>query len=214
MHQDLKVLSEIYSRVITEKKGRKVIEGDVNLSKLHLKELPAWLASVEVIGNFNCSHNYLQTLAGSPKRVKGKFNCSFNKLQTLVGGPVEVLDDYHCFENRLENLQGAPKKFHHEGDFFCYSNRLTSLVGAPRVVLNFACDNNSLKSLKGAPEFVANDFECHENSVSFTEEDVYDVCEVDGAVITDENVSEYYEGYDAHDNFFVDEFEDGIPGWP
>jgi hypothetical protein len=208
MRKDLKVLSEIYSRVITEKKGRRIITGDVNLSKLHLKELPAWLAGVEIEGSFDCSNNYLTSLAGSPKRVNGKFNCSFNRLTSLVGGPVEVLWDYHCFENRLVNLQGAPKKFDHESDFFCYGNRLTSLIGAPRVVLNFACDNNSLKSLKGAPEFVANNFECHENSVSFTEEDVYDVCEVDGAVITDENVSDYYDGYDDDDD------DDGIPGWP
>jgi hypothetical protein len=208
MRKDLKVLSEIYSRVITEKKGRKVITGNVNLSKLHLKEMPAWLAGVEIDGSFDCSNNYLTSLAGSPKRVTGKFNCSFNRLTSLVGGPVEVLYDYDCFRNRLVNLQGAPKKFHHDGDFRCHGNRLTSLVGAPRVATNFSCDDNYLKSLEGAPEFVAGDFECFDNTVSFTEEDVYDVCEVDGAVVTDENVEDYYEGPNDADD------DDGIPGWP
>jgi len=52
MRNDQKALADIYSRIITESNGRKVIEGGVDLNGLYLKELPEWLSDVEVKGSF------------------------------------------------------------------------------------------------------------------------------------------------------------------
>jgi len=63
VRNDQQALAEIYSRIITESSGRKVIRGDVNLMWMYLSELPDWLADVdEVTGNFHCSGNRLKTL--------------------------------------------------------------------------------------------------------------------------------------------------------
>ena len=78
MRNDQKSLADIYSRIITESNGRKVIKGDVDLDDLYLEELPDWLSDVEVRGGFYCSNNKLTTLAGAPETVGGTFSCSDN----------------------------------------------------------------------------------------------------------------------------------------
>jgi len=78
MRNDQKALSDIYSRIITEGNGRKVIKSDVDLSYLYLKELPEWLSDVEIKGDFYCSGNNLTTLQGAPKTVGDGFFCYAN----------------------------------------------------------------------------------------------------------------------------------------
>ncbi len=120
MRNDQKALADIYSRIITESNGRKVIKGSVDLDDLYLKELPDWLSDVEVRGSFYCSNNRLTTLAGGPKTVRGDFYCNGNKLTTLKGGPTTVGDGFWCYDNRLTTLAGAPKTV---GDtFYCANN--------------------------------------------------------------------------------------------
>ena len=119
MQKDLKALSELYSRIIVESSGRKVIEGDVDLAKLFLKELPKWLTGVEVTGVFDCSNNLLTSLQGAPKSV-GSFYCHSNKLTSLQGAPESVGGDFFCAKNKLTSLQGAPEII--GGDFYCYGN--------------------------------------------------------------------------------------------
>jgi hypothetical protein len=128
-----------------------VIEGDVDLSKKGLTELPD-LSKVTVKGNFNCSDNQLTSLTGAPREVGGDFWCYDNQLTTLQGAPQEVGGDFRCDNNKLTTLQGAPQKVG-EG-FYCRSNELTSLTGAPRVVGgDFDCDkNDNLFSLLGLPQ--------------------------------------------------------------
>jgi len=87
MRSDQKALADIYYRIITESNGRKVIEGDVDLSSLYLKELPEWLSDVEVKGSFFCDENKLTTLAGAPKTVGGGFWCEYNKGGPPIYGP-------------------------------------------------------------------------------------------------------------------------------
>lgn len=64
------------------------VDGDVNLQKMDLDQLP--LKFKNVSGNFNCKNNKLTTLTGSPKSVGGNFNCSINYLVSLVDGPLKV----------------------------------------------------------------------------------------------------------------------------
>ena len=120
MRNDQKALADIYTRIITESNGRKVIKGDVDLSDLYLKELPEWLSDVEIEGSFFCGNNKLTTLAGAPKTVGGNFFCHNNKLTTLQGAPETVRGIFSCYDNNLTTLQGAPKTV--GVDFFCANN--------------------------------------------------------------------------------------------
>jgi hypothetical protein len=120
MRRDQKALADIYSRIITESSGRKVIRGSVDLTDLYLKELPEWLADVEVDGGFFCNCNRLISLAGAPKTVEGDFQCDHNRLLSLEGSPETVGGHFYCNNNRLTSLQGAPKIV--EGYFVCSDN--------------------------------------------------------------------------------------------
>ena len=160
MRNDQKALADIYSKIITESSGRKVIKGDVDLENLFLTVLPEWLSDVE---------------------VEGIFYCSNNKLTTLQGAPETVEDDFFCRKNNLTTLQGAPKTV--GGDFYCDSNKLTTLAGAPETVEgSFSCVDNKLTTLAGAPKTVGVAFYCYDNTNNFTVEDVRAVSNVGGSI--------------------------------
>ena len=182
MRNDQKALADIYTRIITESNGRKVIKGNVYLNGLYLKALPEWLSDVEIEGNFFCHNNKLTTLQGAPKTVRGNFFCHNNKLTTLAGAPNTVGGGFSCVNNKLTTLQGAPKTVE-GGSFYCDGNKLTTLQGGPKTVGgSFYCYNNKLTTLQGAPETVGGDFFCNYNTGNFTEEDVRAVSNVIGYV--------------------------------
>ena len=98
----------------------KKIIGDVDLSNLHLKELPDILKDITVSGHFVCGHNKLTSLDGAPKTVGGDFQCYYNKLTTLEGAPTSVGGNFYCNHNKLTSLIGAPKTV--DGHFFGRGN--------------------------------------------------------------------------------------------
>ena len=115
--------------------SKKIINGDVNLSNLHLKQLPSGLLNdVHVSGYFYCYDNKLISLKGSPKTVGGNFDCSYNKLTSLVGGPKFVGGDFICSNNNLTSLEGAPSIV--DGDFLCYNNSVQFTEEQVRAVCN------------------------------------------------------------------------------
>jgi hypothetical protein len=127
------------------------VDGDVNLFRKGLKELP--LKFGKVGGNFDCEHNQLTTLEGAPKVVGGYFACNHNQLTTLEGGPKEVGGNFYCNSNELTTLEGAPKEV--GGYFNCSYNELTTLEGVTKEVGgSFFCDHNKLNSLENAPKIV------------------------------------------------------------
>jgi hypothetical protein len=94
-----------------------------------------------VIGNFNCGHNFLVSLNGSPVKVSGNFYCNSNNLASLVGGPKEVGESFRCENNQLISLKGAPKEISH--NFYCWSNSLKSLKYGPiKIGGYFDCEYN------------------------------------------------------------------------
>ena len=100
--------------------GRNVnVKGDVDLSNLHLKELPITFGKVG--GGFDCSYNKLVSLKGCPSKVGRYFDCSSNKLVSLKGCPKEVRGFVECSWNELESLEGCPSKV--DGDFDCSNNK-------------------------------------------------------------------------------------------
>jgi hypothetical protein len=117
------------------------VDGDVNLYRKDLKELP--LKFGKVSGYFHCGYNQLRTLEGAPKEVGGGFYCNHNQLTTLEGAPKEVGGGFYCYDNQLTTLEGAPTEV--GGVFDCEYNQLTTLEGAPKVVGgNFYCSYNLL----------------------------------------------------------------------
>ena len=96
---------------------RKIIEGDVNLCNLYLKELFD-LSDVEVVGNFNCSKNDLTSLVGSPHTVGGFFSCRNNNITSLKGAPHTVGGRFDCMHNHLTSLEGIPKSIGYGTGFF------------------------------------------------------------------------------------------------
>ncbi len=92
------------------------VDGNVNLVKKNLKEIP--LKFNRVSGYFNCSNNNLTTLEGCPKKVDGNF---------------------YCHKNELTSLEGCPKYV--GGNFYFYHNQLTSLNGYNGDYNNLLCDN-------------------------------------------------------------------------
>lgn len=124
-----------------------VWEGDFNCSSsgMFLNNAPQ-----EVIGNFDCSNNDLESLEGAPQKVSGWFDCSGNEMESLEDGPREVGGDYLCRLSGLVSLEGAPSEV--GGEFDCSCNDLESLIGAPQVVHGvFDCSENPLSSLEGLP---------------------------------------------------------------
>jgi len=132
------------------KDGSIDVEGDVVIFNGLLTKLP--LKFGKVSGDFNCSHNKLTTLEGSPHSVGGNFYCGANKLTTLKCCPQSVGGDFNCGYNKLTTLEGSPKSV--GGDFYCNDNQLTTLDGCSQSLGgDFNCYNNYLKNLYGFPEF-------------------------------------------------------------
>lgn len=70
-------------------------------------------------GNFTAFQIGMTTMSGKgfPHTVDGNFNCQHNKLVDLIGSPFEVGVDFNCQQNPLQTLAGAPIKI--GGDFLC-----------------------------------------------------------------------------------------------
>jgi hypothetical protein len=141
------------------------VDGNVNLNKKDLKELPLKFGTVR--GYFDCGYNQLTTIEGSPKVVGGYFYCSYNQLTTLEGAPKVVGGWFNCSYNQLTTLEGAPKVV---GNFDCRNNQLTTLEGAPTEVNGyFYCSHNQLTTLEGAPKEVRVNFICSHNQLTTLE---------------------------------------------
>jgi hypothetical protein len=133
---------------------------DPFLSLFPLKVLPFQFNSVE--GVFECFHNALTTLKGSPQTIGDSFLCSSNSLESLEGGPKVVKGNFTCYNNKLTSLKGSPEIV---GESFDVSyNKITSLEGAPKTVgLHFDCTFNNLTSLEGSPKVIKGNFDCSNN---------------------------------------------------
>ena len=140
------------------------VKGDLDIHGYDFEELPD-LSKWEIDGNFDCSHNKLTSLKGSPQKVGGKFYCGSNQLTSLAYGPQEVHGSFDCSYNQLTSLDGIPKEVH--GYFNCSGNKLTSLAGGlQKVDGGFDCRSNQLTSLDGGPKEVHGNFDCSDNQLT------------------------------------------------
>lgn len=99
------------------------VDGNVNLEKLDLEEIPVEFN--EVTGLFSCADNKLITLKNCPKKVGKTFYCYNNKLTSLQGCPIEIGEHMDCSSNLLESLEFAPKFV--KNNFICGYNPIKNL---------------------------------------------------------------------------------------
>lgn len=120
------------------------VQGDVFIYNSKLIEIPLQFGIV--LGNFDCSENFLTSLRGCPNIVKKTFSCGYNQLTNLEFSPAFIGQDFDCYHNQLISLMGAPKKVI---NFNCCNNKLTELIGAPEIIeLNLNLSSNLLKKLE------------------------------------------------------------------
>lgn len=143
---------------------KKIIDGDVKLQNLCLKNLPNILLDVTIMGRFDCRWNNLISLENAPNiKNDSYFYCGENKLTNLIGVPLNLGkgSEFDCSFNELTSLEGAPTDV---WSFICTNNHLINLKHAPEIVMaGFFCGNNRLKSLNGAPTTVGGMFMCYNN---------------------------------------------------
>jgi len=141
------------------------VDGDVNLTKKELTDLP--LSFNKVSGDFYCNGNQLTSLKGCPHEVGGTFYGQSNNLVNLDWGPKLVRNSFFCSYNQLTSLKGSPDIIN--VDFYCHRNILTSLEGGPNSVNgNFCCADNQLSNLIGSPTMIGGGYHCEGNSISST----------------------------------------------
>ena len=122
-----------YKDIITiNSDGTIDVNGNVNLAVRRLEKLPFKFG--KVTGFFDCSHNNLTSLEGSPRFVGSNFDCYYNDLTTLEGGPEFVGGYFDCSKNGLTTLKGSPNWV--GGYFDCILNKLTSLDYLPEHIRN------------------------------------------------------------------------------
>ena len=129
-----------------------------------LETLPFQFKTVEK--DFDCRHNNLSNLKGSPETVGGSFLCYHNSIESLEGAPKIVQGSFLCYDNRFSSLQGCPEVI--GGKFDCSYSNITSLEGGPKIVYgDFDCTQTKLESLNGCPELIEGKFICDQ----FSDED-------------------------------------------
>lgn len=172
----------ILEYIIQEDLSLKVYQ-DVDLSDKNINFLPVQFK--EVIGNFYCQRNNLNSLKGVPFVVGKSFNCSNNKLVCLEYSPKIVGEDFICSSNKIISLENItpviPSKLDCSrnpiktlkylpeiGDtLLCNDCFLTTLEGCPKIIKGtLGCNNNKLTSLEGAPHKVGLHLYCCGNPMA------------------------------------------------
>lgn len=135
------------------------VDNDVVLEKHDISYFPFQFGIID--GVFDCSHNELSSLWGSPKIVKYGFNCSYNNLKSLEFGPKMVNGIYDAHNNKIENLQFLPQKFE---SLNLKNNKLTSLKGLPDTIEGFLdVANNELVKFDASTKTINGFFDCARN---------------------------------------------------
>lgn len=136
------------------------VQQDVKLN-LNTKKGPSKILVKfnQVVGNFTCSDNFLDSLDFAPFTVSGNFNASFNEIKNFEDSPLLIVNgECNLSCNKLETLINSPQKVF---SLLLNHNNLSSLDGiSPHINKKLNLSNNPLPSLKGMPEYVGEYFNC------------------------------------------------------
>jgi len=184
------VLKSLGATSFTKNKdGRYDVTG--NITVYQMEKMPVKFGAV--IGDFDCSHNNINSLEDAPTSVTGDFKCSGLMIKNLIGAPENIGGDFiFSFNSEIVSLEGMPKhiggsidmvacskitKLEHipekvNGNFECggVSERhssLSSLEGSPKHVTgHFRVSNSDITSYKGAPDYVGKEFQAMYNKLN------------------------------------------------
>lgn len=106
--------------------------------------------TVLVTGIFNCSGNKLKNLRGSPSSC-GSFVANLCQLESLEGSPVKIKNDFWVTTNNLKTLEGGPKNV--PGTYDCSNNNLESLYGISKNSKKVISFSNPFQEKKGDIEY-------------------------------------------------------------
>jgi len=117
------------------------VKGSVDISGKNLTSIPVKFHQVSE--DFNCCHNALTSLTGSPESVGYHFMCDNNQINTLRHSPRHIKGIFSCSRNLLQQLQYCPEIV--EANFYFYSNKIETLEHFPQNVKGEVfCFNNPL----------------------------------------------------------------------
>lgn len=127
--------------------GNFIINGDLDISHMGLTELPD-LSECQIDGTFNCSHNPLSSLRGSPNFARD-FICTNTNITDLRGiGQFIHADLSH---NKLKSLRGIqdmpPSSWDNDSSIDCSHNQITSLRDLPEMPTYLNCSHNNIRTL-------------------------------------------------------------------
>jgi hypothetical protein len=107
-----------------------------------------------------------------------------SKIKFIIDKDLSVIahQDVDISDQHLSKI--LVKFYKVKGYFDCSNNDLNSLQNYPYHLVedNFTCDNNLLSSLEFSPDVIYGNFYCRDNTVKFTEDEVYKVSNVDGDI--------------------------------
>ena len=143
----------------------KVINNTVELTNMHLAELPSFLSEVdEIRGNFNVYRNRLKSLNNCPKSISAQFSfttvdLSHNQLTNLIGGFKKItassVIQLNFGFNKLTSLEGFPELVSKKTNVYLNDNKLTTLGNyLPSRITYLDLSYNPLSSLQGCPQII------------------------------------------------------------
>ncbi|MDO4423803.1 MAG: hypothetical protein Q4C08_03345 [Pseudomonadota bacterium] len=129
------------------KEGCFIINGNLDISHMGLTELPD-LSECQIDGTFNCSHNPLSSLRGSPDFAED-FICTNTNITDLRGIGWFVHADLS--HNKLKSLRGIhdmpESSWDNDSSIDCSHNQITTLRDLPEMPTYLNCSHNNIRTL-------------------------------------------------------------------
>ncbi len=98
---------------------------------------------INVNGEVSFSNRKLTAIPVQFGIVMGGFDCSHNKLTSLKGSPYECNEYFACNDNRLTSLEFCTDKIY--GHLMCYDNFINTLEFIPSLLSgNLLCSRNAI----------------------------------------------------------------------
>ena len=94
------------------------IDESITLRGKKLTKLP--LKFNKINGSFNCNHNKLASLEGSPVEIDRYFDCSYNRLTSFEFSPNIIRGQFGCEHNNIKTFEYFPSFV--GCCFFCWGN--------------------------------------------------------------------------------------------
>jgi len=142
----------------------KIINNDVNLDHLALREIPSVLDGITITnGGLDVSYNSLTDLKNSPVEIDTAYNCSHNRKLSSLSGISKRVGALNATFCSLTNLEGFPEI---KSQYYSKMasrlmkvnlkhNQLTSLKGLPNdLPASLSLSFNPLTSLEGCSKII------------------------------------------------------------